>query len=826
MPIQQSYLDWNEPLLPAVTQKLLSSHTAKWIDLSQTLVIVPTVQSGRRLRESLALAAADNQRGLLPPEILTPDALLSRQINNMDIANDACVTAAWVSVLEEIVPEKFRALFPSAPPRTTGWLIGMAQSLTQLRNQLGEEGLSISSAAERAVQIGQEAERWRQLARLEGLYLDQLQLRKLIDPKEARHQAAHDYQAPESIQRIILVATPDPQPLPLRALDKAAATVLTEVWIYGPNEPIFDQWGRPIIDKWMHRPLLLEEWNCLLQPLPNYKSTAQTITQKIQSAQPESVLVGLTATELNPIVAENLHNAGIASYNPDGHALHTEATGRLAELLCLLADKPDTTNVRTLLQHPDIIQWLDCNTTQEDLLHALDICFEKHLCPDLNSLILNSSHHLKVALLKIKELGALLKQQSFATALAEALHTIYGKQTVPSGQAGTQWSEHAKAIRQLLDMARLADTHFPQLPSSFARNVFKQALKTTRVYPDRPRDAHDLLGWLELLWNDAPHLIIAGVNEGNVPESVIGDAFLPEGLREQLGLRTNAQRFARDAYLIEALCRRRAKTGRIDILVPQSANDGSPLKPSRLLFQGSKDTLLPRTRTLFTAHAKESAHSRHTVAWKLSPPAGLKMPNALSVSALKSYLECPFRFFLRHIMKMRTLDITSRELTPASFGIVLHATVAHLQGLTFDHRTKQEDLVKKLHKLAEAEITHKYGTNLSFALRLQQEALMARLLAFCDRQVADVRENGGLKIMQTEAPFEMQIEGITVRGVIDRIDERNGRIELIDYKTADSPKTPQQAHLAAVARKVPPAHLPKAAFFAHNHKTYRWTDLQ
>lgn len=42
---------------------------------------------------------------------------------------------------------------------------------------------------------------------------------------------------------------------------------------------------------------------------------------------------------------------------------------------------------------------------------------------------------------------------------------------------------------------------------------------------ERPAGALDLLGWLELLWEDAPHLVVAGVNDGNVPEATVGDVF-------------------------------------------------------------------------------------------------------------------------------------------------------------------------------------------------------------------------------------------------------------------------------------------------------------
>jgi ATP-dependent helicase/nuclease subunit B len=198
MKITRHTLDWNLPLLPAITQRLLDGANGDFIDLSSALVIVPTVQSGRRLREALALAVAQQGRGLFPPEIVTPDLLLGQAIKDQAIASEASATAAWVTVLGAIDCTHFDALFPIAPEQTTGWQIGMAQRLMQLRNELGEAGLDFTLAAQRSAEAGHEPERWRQLARLEGLYLDQLKTRELQDPKQGRRDAALTYTAPHT----------------------------------------------------------------------------------------------------------------------------------------------------------------------------------------------------------------------------------------------------------------------------------------------------------------------------------------------------------------------------------------------------------------------------------------------------------------------------------------------------------------------------------------------------------------------------------------------------------------------------------------------------
>lgn len=830
-------LDWNAPLLPQVTERLLSFSKGPVVDLSTLLVIVPTGQSGRRLREALAIELARTRRGLLPPQIVTPDLLLTEALNttDQDIANESQCTAAWVEVLSQISFDHFQALFPVPPEPSLSWQLGMAHRLMQLRNELGEEGLSLTEAAKRAATVALESERWNQLARLEGLYLDQLQSRQLSDPKQARRDAAERYSAPTEIERIILAATPDPQALPLQALHRIDEQVPIEVWIYADQAEQFDAWGRPLTEVWQQKPLDLEGWDCQLSTQSDFKQTAHKIAQLCTDAEPESILIGLTAPELNPVIADRFRAANIPYYDPEGEPLHNGSAGRLTECLCELptASSPGIHTIRSLLQHPDFMAWLDSERPQPELLKQLDKVFEKHLAADLDGLLTFTARGdawkaLNQVLTQIQSLREQLRGKQLSSNLARTLQVIYAEQALQHGtDSDIPFAERAKAIRKLLEQSAETELRFKQLPKDFTRSTLGQALKSSKVYPDRPSNAHDLLGWLELLWNDAPHLILAGMNEGSVPEAVVGDAFLPENMREALGLRTNAQRFARDAYLIEALCRRRAQArGRIDILVPQSAADATPLKPSRLLFLGPVDSLLPRTRALFSESSNEHSSQTHTAPWKLSPPHGIPLPERLSVSALKSYLECPFRFFLRHILHMRPVDVASRELTPATFGNLVHDTLDQLSNEQIQAAKSPQELIKTLHAIAERLMQHRYGKQLSFALRIQKEAALHRLNAFAEHQFEDIQANGSIQIIDTESDFSIQIDEMPIRGRIDRIDQRSDRIELIDYKTADSPKTPQEAHLKTVAKKDPPAHLPDAAFFEHEGKTYRWIDLQ
>jgi len=145
-----------------------------------------------------------------------------------------------------------------------------------------------------------------------------------------------------------------------------------------------------------------------------------------------------------------------------------------------------------------------------------------------------------------------------------------------------------------------------------------------------------------------------------VPESVVGDPFLPEALRELLGLKTNAARFARDAYLLHALAQSRTSNGRLDLLVGKTSTAGDPLRPSRLLLRCA-DVMLPqRVRFLFRSAQTTVANPPWRRAWKLTPRR-ITAPTRVAVTALRAWLACPFRFYLARVLRMEAVDPTRRN---------------------------------------------------------------------------------------------------------------------------------------------------------------------
>jgi hypothetical protein len=118
------------------------------------------------------------------------------------------------------------------------------------------------------------------------------------------------------------------------------------------------------------------------------------------------------------------------------------------------------------------------------------------------------------------------------------LQEIYAARELLSGtEAGNDFAEAAGGL-----MEALAVLDGPVAAAACADGrerleLLRRAMAGVCYYADpEPVDAIEAQGWLELPWNDAPLLVLTGFNEGFVPDSVVGHAFLPDATRAALDI--------------------------------------------------------------------------------------------------------------------------------------------------------------------------------------------------------------------------------------------------------------------------------------------------
>jgi ATP-dependent helicase/nuclease subunit B len=833
------FLPWDQPFLGRVVDWLLEDRSQ---DLSRTVAVVATAQAGRRLREALAVRAARDGRAIFPPKVVEPEGLLrllaADQSAPLTPATRLESLVAWARVLSTANLEEYRGVFPIDPPAANfAWAVRIGQQLLNLQSEIAEQGLRCGDVARQAAEVEDfpERVRWRHLADLEGLYDAQLAEDGRIDPQSAKIRVAARPAVPSGTERIVLLALPDPVPLALNALTVIAGASTgpdVKVVVAAPESERenFDAWGRPIADRWNRRPLPWADFAQQVRLLANPAAQAEAVASaaKLYGENRAALAVGCPDAEIVPPLEHALAGAGIPSFNPEGRLRRTESFYHLVGCLADFVREGTFDSVEATGRCVDILEYLRRRIGPSQFVAAqwmagLDELRAKHLPSDLDAARRHAPDvpmrsMLVPGLAALGDLRELARNAGFAEGVSRLLAEIFsGRRDAAIAESASVWMEWVRACGE---GERRTDFR-PADWWDLALRLFGESRRPL----DKPPGAVEIQGWIELLWENAPHLVIAGLNEGAVPSRIGGDSFLPQALRIRLGLKTDADRLARDAYLLRAFAQSRSSVGRLDILVGRSSAQGDPIKPSRLLFLCEDRELPARVRELFRALPPAGDPRPWTRAWQLEPGRPMEgFPSRLSVTALKDWLDCPFRFYLRRGLGMEAVDAGKSELNAMDFGTLCHAALqsmgeeAGLRECT-DPKIFENFLLTRL----DEEMRATYGGELSLPLIVQVESARQRLRRVA--QIHALEQASGWRIEAVERKFEFQIADITIVAKIDRIDRHreSGAVRVLDYKTSDDPLAPADAHLRGVRRNETPRSF---AVWTDNGKTKVWKDLQ
>ena len=204
------FLDWSTPLLPSIAEQLLPESGTGPLNLADSLILAPTQQAGRRLREYLATTWRARGGTALLSMNVHPPSFLFQNDDSATIAHAFDWLPAWQKTLVGIEPGTLPALMPQQEEAfSPAVALEFGQRLQRLREELLDAGLDLSSVADSPL-LQSEQERWRDLAKLETEYRNRLQDLGLRDPTDAKRENLANYQPAASIKRIILAGLPDP----------------------------------------------------------------------------------------------------------------------------------------------------------------------------------------------------------------------------------------------------------------------------------------------------------------------------------------------------------------------------------------------------------------------------------------------------------------------------------------------------------------------------------------------------------------------------------------------------------------------------------------
>ncbi len=875
--VKRVFLGWDAPLVTKVRDYLLEGINASKgfaPDLEGTLIVVPTRQAGRRLRESLALWCSEHDTAMLSAEVVSPNHLFSVRSEQSGIAGDVLALSVWVQVLTHADLDGLSALFPSgADDRNFQWALNTGEILQRLRDELCDGAMTIGSVVARDASKLEELDRWQDLAALEKLYIEEMGKLGMKDLCVAKIATARESSLDEGITKVVVAGVPDPSLLAVAALRRVVASgVDVEILIHATPEleEEFDEWGRPRSDYWQGIDIDLPDWKdtVFLEAKPSDQAVRviKEISRFEEEYEPGQLAIGVPDTAVIPCLEKALAAEGLPAFDPSDKLSSEHPIGRLSACILELLRECSSTAVADLLRHPDYLSYLkDVHSLKsQKVLSQLDDFYNCYLPNNLRSMLSKykdnpagsiSHRHdftdLGKALEEVKMTTELFLKGNFEESWRTFYQRIYSKRILePGAWRDTEFENAAQAVDDALRDFRELDEAGAEYDILQSASFFVKRLNSSLYHRERRDEKIDLEGWLELPWNDRPYLIVTGMNDDCVPGGSLSDVFLPDSLRRALDLRDDASRLARDAYLMQSMIKARASSGgRTCFIVGKVAIAGDPLRPSRLLFRCADSELPIRVEKLLAETATSLTRAYPQVVFQLHPGKAEQKSDSrgakfISVTSVKDYLACPTRYYMKTLLGMEAIDYSKTSLDARDFGSLAHDV---LQKMGEDKKLWSMQDAEKLGGILAEEAAKSfcriYGKLMSPYVIVSLAAVQERLKAVAREQVIIASE--GWEIVDVETGhgengaernrWRLKRSGYTISGIIDRIDKhkKTGKIRIIDYKTFDdteNKKHPESEHLVKRSDADPTYNLldlqkpDSKGDVKHNER--RWLDLQ
>jgi hypothetical protein len=343
-------------------------------------------------------------------------------------------------------------------------------------------------------------------------------------------------------------------------------------------------------------------------------------------------------------------------------------------------------------------------------------------------------------------------------------------------------------------------SHIDKIETLYA--IYKQVIDLAEVsFEGEPLNGLQIMGVLESRVLDFETVIVTSMNEGKLPAGKSMNSFIPYDVKRELGLPTFKEKDAIYTYHFYHLLQR-AKN--IYLLYNTESEGLDAGEKSRFITQLEVEKQAKHTLTheIYNAVLPETAYQPIVVPKSESVMLRLKeiADKGFSPSALTSYIRNPIDFYFQKILRISEVEEVEENIALNTLGTIIHETLEALYAPFIGKFLSESDIlgcfklleteVLKQFKLVYKEGEIKKGRNL-----LAFEVAKRNVSNFLKVELESIKNGDVIKILHLEKGCERILEhpslpfSIKIAGKVDRIEERNGVIRIIDYKTGKVEKT-------------------------------------
>jgi RecB family exonuclease len=380
---------------------------------------------------------------------------------------------------------------------------------------------------------------------------------------------------------------------------------------------------------------------------------------------------------------------------------------------------------------------------------------------------------------------------------------------------------------------------------TFAR-LLRKLLSTVQIpFHGEPVKGLQIMGVLETRALDFENLLILNVNEGFLPANNSENTFIPQFLRTHFEMSVIDHQDSMYAYYFYRLIQR-AK--RITLVYNTDKTQIGRAEMSRFLLQLMVDPTMkgriehyslqsdihPRQpKTIVVEKDPQILHSlRNRYDINLQPEAA-----PLSPTALNTYINCGYKFYLEYVCGLRNKESFVDELDNSTFGSIFHRAAERLyrqigepyaaRNIAFSLQADDlNDYLSHPHKIRTIALkafeeeyfkgrpTAEEAFNGEQLLNFQVINKMMEWLIRFDLRRTPFTILGLEHPLSCEWALPSQAIRLRLGGIIDRLEEKNGRYSILDYKTGGKAKDARSIESLFEQSPDRPAHVFQTFLYA------------
>ena len=396
---------------------------------------------------------------------------------------------------------------------------------------------------------------------------------------------------------------------------------------------------------------------------------------------------------------------------------------------------------------------------------------------------LNAIHtHTIRKMLSFKDVG------DFARKLKEVVEYIYQHSTARLHPFFYPYAESFITQLDILSKSLMNEVQFQEVGSYFT--LFKKYIMTSYTpFAGTPLRGVQVLGFLETRNLKFENVLVLDANEGILPDTAREDSFLPFKARQMLGLPTYLDREEIMSYTFHTLI------------------DGA--KEAHLFFVENDEKEKSRfvEKLLWERQKKEGRREDkgyvHTIQYAVSLKEknprpinkSLEMVKFLreypfSATCLNTYLYCPLQFYFEYVLGLREREGVSEEFEKEEIGSFVHLVLSeYFRGRIGLILTEKEMNLREFGEIFHKHFEEQYGKDPAGEIYLLRNQVKRHLEDFIKNyQLVKIKEFR-TKILDLEREIHVKKDSFKFRARLDRVEKRDDRTVIIDYKTSANRNT-------------------------------------